>query len=158
MTQKEASTLLLFGAKGNLARVKLFPGLFKLDLAGKLHPDMKIVLIGRQEESHEEWIINLKSIIRAKYDKDLNQTVLDRFLKRNVYHANLPDDPDAFIKLSDRLGQEGFSQNLAFFLSVRPSDFALIVDQLAEAKLLDESSHWKRVLIEKPFGVNTETA
>jgi glucose-6-phosphate 1-dehydrogenase len=158
MTQKEASTLLLFGAKGNLARVKLFPGLFKLDLAGKLHPDMKIVSIGRQEESHEEWIINLKSIIRAKYDKDLNQTVLDRFLKRNVYHANLPDDPDAFIKLSDRLGQEGFSQNLAFFLSVRPSDFALIVDQLAEAKLLDESSHWKRVLIEKPFGVNTKTA
>ena len=69
MTQKEASTLLLFGAKGNLARVKLFPGLFKLDLAGKLHPDMKIVSIGRQEESHTEWIINLKSIIRAKYDK-----------------------------------------------------------------------------------------
>ena len=102
MTQKEASTLLLFGAKGNLARVKLFPGLFKLDLAGKLHPDMKIVSIGRQEESHEEWIINLKSIIRAKYDKDLNQTVLDRFLNRNIYHANLPDDPDAFTKLSHR--------------------------------------------------------
>ena len=71
-----------------------------------------------------------KSIICAKYDKDLNQTVLDRFLNRNIYHANLPDDSDAFTKLSDRLGQEGFSQNLAFFLSVRPSDFAWIVDQL----------------------------
>ena len=158
MTNKESSTLLLFGAKGNLARVKLFPGLFKLDLAGKLHPDMKIVSIGRQEESHEDWLENLKSIIRTKYEIDLDESVLARFLKRNVYHANLPEDPNAFKKLSDKLNQEDFSQNLAFFLSVRPSDFAWIIDQLAEVQMLDETSHWKRVLIEKPFGVNSETA
>ena len=157
MSQKETSTLILFGAKGNLARVKLFPGLFKLELAEKLHPDMRIISVGRQEESHEEWIANVKSMILAK-DKDLDQVILNRFLQRNVYHANLPDDPEAFIKLSTRVREESFSQNLAFFLSVRPSDFASIVNQLADAGMLDETKHWKRVLIEKPFGVDSQTA
>jgi len=157
MSQKEASTLLLFGAKGNLARVKLFPGLFKLELAEKLHPDMRIISVGRQEESHEEWIANVKSMILAKH-KDADQFLLDRFLQRNIYHANLPDDPEAFNKLSLRVKAENFSQNLAFFLSVRPSDFASIVDQLADAGMLDETNHWKRVLIEKPFGVDSQTA
>ena len=59
MTQNEASTLVLFGAKGNLARVKLIPGLFKLDLANKLHPNMKIVSVGRQEESHQGWLTSI---------------------------------------------------------------------------------------------------
>lgn len=156
--KQEASTLVLFGAKGNLAKVKLIPGLFKLDLANKLHPDMKIISVGRQEEDQEEWLINLKSIIRAKYDKDLNQTVLDRFLKRNIYHANLPEDNRAYQKLSKTIEEKKFPQNLAFFLSVRPSDFAKVVDDLAAAGLLNESKNWKRVLIEKPFGVNYETA
>ena len=48
--------------------------------------------------------------------------------------------------------KDNFPQNLAFFLSVRPSDFALIVNQLSEVGLLNESAFWRRVLIEKPFG------
>lgn len=159
MTQNEASTLVLFGAKGNLARVKLIPGLFKLDLANKLHPNMKIVSVGRQEESHQDWLTNIQNIIRAKYgDKDLDDSVLERFLNRNIYHANLPDDPEAFKNLSKRIIDEKLSQNLAFFLSVRPSDFANIIDDLAAAGMLDETNNWKRVLIEKPFGYDSQSA
>ena len=51
-----------------------------------------------------------------------------------------------------------FSSKLAFFLSVRPSDFALIVEQLAEVDLLNESEFWRRVLIEKPFGTCLKSA
>ena len=49
------STLVLFGARGNLSRIKLIPGLFHLDEAGKLSDAMKIVSVGRQYISQDEW-------------------------------------------------------------------------------------------------------
>jgi len=153
-------TLVLFGAKGNLARVKLIPGLFHLDDCGQLPPKMKIFSVGRQEVSHEEWVAEIKDMLDKKFKGKFNQTTFERFIKRNIYHCNLPDDPDAFKKMAVKLNnEEEFTNNLAFFLSVRPSDFALIVDQLADEGLLTEkNSSFRRVLIEKPFGTNYESA
>jgi glucose-6-phosphate 1-dehydrogenase len=51
-----------------------------------------------------------------------------------------------------------FPQNLAYFLSVRPTDFAVIVEQLSGVGLVDESKYWRRVLIEKPFGTDLPSA
>lgn len=152
------STLVLFGARGNLAKVKLIPGLFHLDQAGKLPENMKILSVGRQKVNESAWHSNIKSMLDEKF-KSYDKNVFERFIKRNLYHANLPDDPEAFIKFAKRLkNKEIFPQNLAFFLSVRPSDFALIVKQLSEVSLLDESEFWKRVLIEKPFGTCLKSA
>tara|TARA_B100000767_G_scaffold62894_1_gene58902 strand:- start:544 stop:1962 length:1419 start_codon:yes stop_codon:yes gene_type:complete len=152
------STLVLFGARGNLAKVKLIPGLFHLDEAGKLPENMKILSVGRQEVSESDWRSNIKDMLNEKF-KSYDKNVFDRFIKRNLYHANLPDDLGAFIKFAKRLGDKDiFPQNLAFFLSVRPTDFALIVNQLSEVGLLNESKFWRRVLIEKPFGTSLKSA
>lgn len=153
------STLVLFGAKGNLSRIKLIPGLFHLDEAGKLPEEMKILSVGRQTVSQEEWVAKIKGMLDTKFNNKYDLKVFDRFIKRNIYHANLPDDPNAFKKFSELLlNDDRFPKNFAFFLSVRPSDFALIVDQLAQENLLNEEQYWRRVLIEKPFGTNLKSA
>ena len=153
------STLVLFGAKGNLSRIKLIPGLFHLDEAGKLPEKMKILSVGRQEVSQDDWVNEIKGMLDKKFNGKYNSKVFDRFIERNIYHANLPEDPDAFKKFSDLLlNDDRFPKNFAFFLSVRPSDFALIVDQLENENLLNESQYWRRVLIEKPFGTNLKSA
>ena len=153
------STLVLFGARGNLSRIKLIPGLFNLDQAGKLSDEMKIVSVGRQKVSQKEWESEIKNMLDKKFNKKYNVKVFDRFIKRNIYHATLPDDPKAFQKFSELLLKDNrFPKNFAFFLSVRPSDFAKIVDQLAEENLLKEDKNWSRVLIEKPFGTNLKSA
>lgn len=156
----DKGTLVLFGAKGNLARVKLIPGLFHLDLCDKLPPDMKILSVGRQEVDAEAWLDEIQDMLEKKFKGKYSKTVFDRFIKRNLYHCNSPDDPAAFKKFAARLSNENeFTKNIAFFLSVRPSDFALIVDQLAEHELLNESKGgYRRVLIEKPFGTDLKTA
>ncbi len=155
----ENSTLVLFGAKGNLSRIKLIPGLFCLDEAEKLPPEMKILSVGRQAVTQEEWENEIKGMLDNKFKKNTVKNVFDRFIKRNIYHANLPDDPDAFKKFANLLlNDERFPKNLAFFLSVRPSEFAAIVDQLASVDLLNEEHSWKRVLIEKPFGTDLNSA
>jgi glucose-6-phosphate 1-dehydrogenase len=61
--------------------------------------------------------------------------------------------------MAAKLGDDSvFPQNLAYFLSVRPTDFAVIVEQLSGVGLVDESKYWRRVLIEKPFGTDLPSA
>lgn len=159
MKQIDPCTLVLFGASGNLSRIKLMPGLFKLDALGRLPEKMVILSVGRGEVSREAWQADIKGMLDAKFKKGYDQKVFERFIARNHYHANPPTDPDAFKKMKEKLSNEAvFPQNLAYFLSVRPSDFATVVDQLASVDLLKEDKHWRRVVIEKPFGTNLPSA
>ena len=152
-------TLVLFGASGNLSRIKLIPGLFRLDAAGRLADDMKILSVGRGEVALEDWRADIKGMLDAKFKNGYDQEVFKRFIARNFYHANPPTDPDAFGKMKAKLSDEKvFPQNIAYFLSVRPTDFAPVVEQLSGVGLLDESKHWRRVLIEKPFGTDLASA
>jgi len=157
--QIDPCTLVLFGASGNLSRIKLMPGLFRLDAAGRLADDMKILSVGRGEMTREAWQAEVKGMLDKKFKDGYDQKVFERFIARNHYHANPPTDPDAFQKMAAKLGDESvFPQNLAYFLSVRPTDFATIVAQLAGVGLVDESKYWRRVLIEKPFGTDLPSA
>ncbi len=160
MTNKiDPCTLVLFGASGNLARVKLYPGLFRLDMLGRLPDDMKIVGVGRQLVDLEAWRADIKSMLDTKFKKGYDQQVFERFIARNFYHANPPTDPDAFSKLKATLSDEKtFPQNLAYFLSVRPVDFAPVVESLANVGLTQEDKYWRRVVIEKPFGTDLPSA
>lgn len=160
MTNKiDPCTLVLFGASGNLARVKLYPGLFRLDLLGRLPDDMKIIGVGRQVVDLDAWRADIKSMLDTKFKKGYDQAVFERFIARNFYHANPPTDPDAFSKLKATLSDESvFPQNLAYFLSVRPVDFAPVVESLANVGLTQEDKYWRRVVIEKPFGTDLPSA
>jgi glucose-6-phosphate 1-dehydrogenase len=160
MTQSiDPCTLVLFGANGNLSRVKLFPGLFRLDLIGRLPPELKILSVGRQEVAQDAWRTDIKGMLDAKFKNGVDAKVFERFIARNFYHCNAPTDPDAFKKLKTTLSNEKvFPQNLAYFLSVRPSDFAQVVDQLAAEGLTQEEKYWRRVVIEKPFGTDLPSA
>ena len=102
----ESSTLILFGARGNLSRVKLFPGLFHLDDSGQLPEKMKILSVGRQVVSPEEWEGEIKGILNKKFKGQYNKKTYERFIKRNIYHANLPEDPRAFKKFADKLNDK----------------------------------------------------
>ena len=159
MKKIDPCTLVLFGASGNLSRVKLMPGLFRLDAAGRLPDHMAILSVGRGEVSREAWQADIKAMLDTKFKNGYDKAVFERFMARNHYHSNPPTDPNAFQKMQAKLADESvFPQNLAYFLSVRPTDFAPIVEQLSGVGLLDESKHWRRVLIEKPFGTDLPSA
>ena len=157
--QIDPCTLVLFGASGNLARVKLFPGLFRLDSIGRLPPELKILAVGRQAVDLAAWRADIKTMLDAKFKKGYDAAAFERFIARNFYQANPPTDPDAFQKLKVTLSNESvFPQNLAYFLSVRPTDFAPVVESLANVGLTEESKYWRRVVIEKPFGTDLPSA
>ncbi len=159
MKKIDPCTLVLFGASGNLSRVKLMPGLFRLDAAGRLPDEMAILSVGRSEVARETWLADIKGMLDAKFKNGYDTKVFERFIARNHYFANSSGDPDAYKKMSATLGDtKTFPQNFAYFLSVRPTDFAPVVEQLSGVGLLDESKYWRRVLIEKPFGTDLASA
>lgn len=160
MTKKiDPCTLVLFGASGNLSRVKLMPGLYRLDLLGRLPDSMKILSVGRSPVSNEDWQAEVRKMIEAKFYSGVDEVAFNRFIARNHYQANASDDPDAMTKLKATLTDEAvFPQNFAYFLSIRPVDFAKVVEELANVGLTDDSKYWRRVLIEKPFGTDLESA
>lgn len=159
MKHIDPCTLVLFGASGNLSRIKLMPGLFRLHSLGRLPEKMAILSVGRSVLSREEWLKEIKGMMDAKFKNGYDKAAFESFLARNHYHANPPEDADSFKKMAATLSDEVvFPQNLAYFLSVRPTDFSTIVKQLAEVGLVDESKYWRRVLIEKPFGTDLASA
>jgi glucose-6-phosphate 1-dehydrogenase len=120
---------------------------------------MKILSVGRQEVTQDAWRADIKGMLDAKFKQGIGAKVFERFIARNFYHANAPTDPDAFKKMRTTLSNEKvFPQNLAYFLSVRPVDFAQVVDQLAAEGLTNENKYWRRVVIEKPFGTDLPSA
>ena len=146
-------TLVIFGVGGDLARRKLLPGLFHLEMAGRL-PDGVIILgCGRKDWSREEWLTEVRGMIEAKCAAGLDSPAFERFCARLRYHAGPAGDPGAYERLRKTLEEsQDLPRNIAFYMSVRPGEFQSIVDQLGTLGLLKETHGWRRVVIEKPFG------
>jgi glucose-6-phosphate 1-dehydrogenase len=152
-------TLVIFGASGNLSRIKLMPGLYRLELAGRLPEKMAIVSIGREERDRDQWHKEILGMLEAKFPKGLDKEALARFMARMHYHANPPGDANAYQRLQNTLNDNSvFPPNIVFYMSVRPAEFPGIVDHLGNVDLLKQEKGWRRVVIEKPFGHDLTSA
>lgn len=150
-------TFVIFGATGNLCQVKLMPALYHLELAGKLPENLHILACGRREWSTEYLTDKARQWIAEKARGQVDENVLDTFCSRLEYFRGDLDDVDMYARLASHLANQD-SNNLAFYMAIAPQDFGAVTDQLSANNLLDESQGWRRVVIEKPFGFDLESA
>ncbi len=156
----EPCTYVIFGATGNLARLKLMPALFRLEEKGWLPDKTLILACGRRPWDQAAWGAEVEQMIRAKYPQ-YDKAVFARFQQRLRYFLGDLTDNAMYQGMHAYLTEhnQDFSPNMAFYLSIRPQDFALVTHQLHNAGLLDEGQGgWRRVVIEKPFGYDLESA
>jgi glucose-6-phosphate 1-dehydrogenase len=155
----EPCTYVIFGATGNLSRIKLMPALYHLDVAKQLPEGTRIVAIGRRPWDQQKWLDEVKDMIQAKVKADFDESIFQRFSQRLCYHRTDIQQPEDYKALADLLnGKKQFSRNIAFYLSISPSDFGTVLEQLSHNALFDEESGWRRVIIEKPFGYDLDSA
>jgi glucose-6-phosphate 1-dehydrogenase len=139
--------IIIFGATGSLARLKLFPALYDLESDGLLPPAGRIIGVARSNLSlqafHElgRQAVQLRS--RTEYDDAVWQRVADRLDFVSV-------DPDEYTNLKAALTQ---SQRLVF-LAIPPSAFGPTVRALETHRLIKGT----RLLVEKPFGRDLKSA
>ena len=150
-------TFIIFGATGNLSQLKLMPALYHLDQAGKLSDGLKIVACGRRDWSTEIFLGKVRDWVAEKSHDRIDGPLLEKFCDRIQYFQGDLADGLMYPRLTRQLEQLG-QTNLAFYMAIKPQDFGSVTDQLSAHKLLDESHGWRRVVIEKPFGFDLESA
>lgn len=153
MKELDPCTIVIFGACGNLSRIKLMPALFQLEKLQRLPEKMVIIACGLEIYSREQWLAEVSSMLRARFPGGLDEAALERFCNRHHYHANPPDDNESYSRLKKIIQEDPvFPPNVIFYMSVRPSEFPAIIENLGNIGLLEQKSGWRRVVIEKPFG------
>jgi len=155
----EPCTYVIFGATGNLSRIKLMPALYHLDVANRLPDGTRILAIGRRPWDQETWLAEVRQMIADKAAGDFDGTVFQRFSARFHYHQGDIKQPQCYTELANTLSQKNqFPKNIAFYLAISPQDFGVIMELLSNNSLFDEEYGWRRVVIEKPFGYDLDSA
>src|SRR5579862_5231 len=155
-------TMVIFGAGGDLTKRLLLPALYNLK-SSKLLPD-EFALIGfsGNKFSPEEFRAALSKDIREFATTKVDDETWNWFSERIDYVQGDFGDPAAFKRLGDAIAKaekaHNTKGNALFYLAVAPRFFDVVVKQLGDAKLVGEEGHWRRVIIEKPFGRDLDSA
>ncbi|GAL35056.1 glucose-6-phosphate dehydrogenase [Vibrio maritimus] len=161
MVIPENSSIVIFGASGDLTYRKLIPALYHLYASDQLPKSFAILGVSRTQYSDESYREKLKTSLQ-EMEKTEPET-LDAFCNHLHYQAIDTSDTQDYAKLATRLddvaNQYGFEQrNTLFYLATPPSLYSIIPASLAAHGLNDESQGWKRLIIEKPFGYDLASA
>src|SRR5947209_8800072 len=156
------TTLVIFGATGDLARRKLLPALYNLAHEGALPERFHLVGVSRSDMPHGDYREMAIDAVRQFSRREPDEKVLQELLDEIRYIPGSFDDADVYSKLSDTLDEfdekTGQALNRAFYLSTAPAFFPVIVKALGDHGLQRHGDSDVRVIIEKPFGTYLEEA
>ena len=156
------TTLVIFGATGDLAHRKLLPAIYNLAHEGGLPEGFNLIGVSRSEMSDDEYRAIARDAIKEHSRRQPDDQVLEKLLERVRYVPGTFDVDSVFERLKEELDQfdeeAGIAFNRIFYLSTAPNFFALIVKKLGEHKLHRHSEADVRVVIEKPFGTRLAEA
>lgn len=158
----EPNTLVIFGATGDLTQRKLVPALYNLALQGLLPGDFSVLGVARRPKTHEEFRANLQEGVgRYSRTKPLQESVWDAFAERVHYCQATFDQVEGYRALQESLeeieAQTG-RRNRLYYLATPPGYYATIAERLGEAGLNASEGGWTRIIVEKPFGHDLNSA
>ncbi len=155
--------IVIFGGGGDLTKRKLIPALYNLKLSNLLPEEFAVLGYSSSEMSNDAYRDRMNKDIRQFATGEVEEKSWSWFVERLYYMAGDFSDPAAYQRLKTQLDEIGKSRsthgNVLFYLATAPRFFAEIVRQLGAAGLTNENNgHWRRVIIEKPFGHDLESA
>jgi len=149
-------SFVIFGVTGDLAARKLVPALHALQRGGWLHPQTVVVGFGRSEMSDDALRERLGDALAEHLDGPLDDAWRDLAARLHYVRGNYDDDA-AYARLADRLREVGHGDHV-YYTATPPQTYRDIVTGLADAGLADESAGFRRLVIEKPFGEDLDSA
>lgn len=155
-----ANTMIILGATGDLTRRKLVPALYSLFQQNMLPSHFRIIAFARRPKTTEGFRDELKSALIKNEDISKDTPRLDQFFNLLEYFRGDFTTKEAYQKLVSHLAEpeNHFPQNHLFYLATPPSVYETIIQQLGETGLAHEDHGWSRIIIEKPFGNDLDSA
>jgi glucose-6-phosphate 1-dehydrogenase len=156
------TTLVIFGATGDLARRKLLPALYNLAHEGALPERFNLVGVSRRDQSDDDFRSQARAAIAEFSRRKPDEQVLEGLLARLQYIGNPFDNEPGYARIGeamDALDEEaGRPLNRVYYLSTAPEFFSVITEALKRAALHRHEHSDVRAVIEKPFGHDLATA
>jgi glucose-6-phosphate 1-dehydrogenase len=157
------SGLIIFGVTGDLSRKKLMPAVYDLANRGLLPPGFALVGFARREWADQDFEQVVYEAVKQNARTPFHEEVWQQLAQGIRFVPGEFDDDAAFERLAATIREldevRGTGGNHAFYLSIPPKAFPLVTEQLKKSGLAEQKDgQWRRVVIEKPFGSDLETA
>ena len=155
--------LVIFGASGDLTRRKLLPAIYNLAEANLRPERFAIVGVARPRIDEGDYRQQMRERVKSAEDEPLDPVKWTRIGERLHYVSGEFHEAQLYQQLKALLGdlgtRYGIPANYLFYFAVPPDLFGSVADQLAASGLADEGAGgWRRVIVEKPFGYDLQSA
>lgn len=158
----DSTTIVIFGASGDLTGRKLIPSLFNLYCKKRLPENCRILGVARRpwddEKFRSDMASDLKEFAPKKFDSDLWAEFKQLLFYQPGDLTVLEDIENLKGRLKEIEGEGDGPVNRVYYLAIAPRLYEVSVDSLGEAGLVNENNGWRRVVIEKPFGHDLPSA
>src|SRR5438034_567885 len=156
-------SFVIFGASGDLTRRLLIPALYNLGAGGLLPDAFAVIGVARKDFSNDAFRAHLDKGLREFATRQVDERVAERLFSCVTYLQGDFEDPKTYGRLRDQLERVEQARptrgNRLFYIATPPAAFAPIGCQLGRTGLMrEENGAWRRVIIEKPFGTDLDSA
>ncbi|MDN5852877.1 MAG: glucose-6-phosphate dehydrogenase [Actinomycetia bacterium] len=156
-------SMVMFGVTGDLARKKLIPAIYDLANRGLLPPGFSLVGFARRDWEDQDFAQVVYESAKKHARTTFRQEVWDQLAAGFRFVSGDFDDEDAYERLRETVAEldaeRGTRGNHAFYLSIPPGFFPTVIGQLSKHGLAEQDGDsWRRVVVEKPFGHDLESA
>jgi glucose-6-phosphate 1-dehydrogenase len=154
--------MVIFGASGDLTKRKLIPALYNLAKERLLSQEFALIGFAKNSYTTDEFRAKISEDIKQFATSEIDPELWHWFLRRIYYISGDFNDAEKYQELKKMLQEtdtnHGTRGNYLYYLATSPTLFTTVIQQLGKADLLNEEIGWRRVIIEKPFGRDYESA
>jgi glucose-6-phosphate 1-dehydrogenase len=162
LPQAEPCVVVILGASGDLTQRKLLPAFFRLACAGCTSGDFRVIGVARSQISDAEFRTRAhEGALQSRETGEFTDAEWREFEQRLEYMAGALDDDATYERIAarlDALAAAGASRNHVFYCATPPSLVPGILRGLKAAHLAGDEGGWSRIIVEKPFGHDSESA
>jgi len=153
------TTIVIFGASGDLTWRKLVPALYNNHIKGRMAGCGEIIGFARRPYTDETFRQRLEEGVKTFSPESYDQARWDEFFSKLIYFQGNLDVHEDFTRLSEFLTQrEAGPSNRLYYLATAPEHYIPVVNCLGQAGLASQEEGWRRIIVEKPFGRDLSSA
>jgi len=150
----------IFGASGDLTRRKLLPAVYRLSRRGRLPAQFAVIGIARSQMDDEAFRTQFRESLREFAGPEAaGDEIAESLASRMYYVAGETDDPALHQRLQARLTDIDGAEGVLYYLAIPPTVYSTVIEQLGASGLAEAPARgWRRIIVEKPFGTDLDSA
>ena len=154
----EPANIVIFGAAGDLTKRKLIPALVRMFQCGLIHPESRVIGVVNNR-SEEQWLAFVSDAMREfSSGRGVDEQACQKFFAQLKMVSGDLKDETTYERLRESLETIGGKRHAMFYCAIPPQMYCVAARGLHRVGLVDESEGYRRIVIEKPIGLDLESA